>query len=141
MTTRRMTNGEGRRGNAQALCLVLLFASAQTLAQGITSDPTRPPSGAGTEASEAEAPADSGGGMTLQSVMISPTRKAAIINGQMVKLGDKYGDAVLVKVSENEVVLRSGGANQVLKLHPGIEKREHPAAGEKAAPRRGKVPG
>lgn len=56
--------------------------------------------------------------------MISPTRSAAIINGVTVRLGEKYGDAVLVRVAESEVVLRSGGAQQVLKIHPGVEKRE-----------------
>jgi hypothetical protein len=56
--------------------------------------------------------------------MISPTRSAAIINGVMVRLGEKYGDAVLVRVAESEVVLRSGDAQQVLKIHPGVEKRE-----------------
>jgi MSHA biogenesis protein MshK len=77
----------------------------------------------------------------LQSVMISPTRKAAIINGVMVKLGEKYGDAVLIRVAENEVVLKSGATQQVLKLHPGVEKREIGPAGETGAPRRGKPGG
>ena len=45
--------------------------------------------------------------MMLQSVMISPTQKAAIINGVMVKLGEKYGDAVLARVAESEVVLEA----------------------------------
>jgi hypothetical protein len=78
--------------------------------------------------------------MTLQSVMISPTRKAAIISGVMVRLGEKYGDAVLVKVAENEVVLRSGNENQVLKLHPGVEKRASAAAKGRRSDKAKKVP-
>ena len=73
--------------------------------------------------------------MMLQSVMISPTRRAAIINGVMVRQGEKYGDAVLVKVTENEVVLKSGSESQVLKLYPGVEKRvaaQAPAKGASA---------
>jgi MSHA biogenesis protein MshK len=77
----------------------------------------------------------------LQSVMISPTRKSAIINGVMVKLGEKYGDAVLIRVAENEVVLKSGATQQVLKLHPGVDKRENAPAGDTGAPRRGKAGG
>lgn len=89
------------------------------------SDPTRPPANFG---GAADADADSGGGTVLQSVIISPTGKAAIISGVMVKLGEKYGDAVLVKVAESEVVLKTGTTSQVLKLHPGVEKRESAAA-------------
>ena len=87
----------------------------------IATDPMRPPSGYATEGTEE--PVEAGGGLTLQSVLISPTHRAAIISGVMVRLGEKYGDAVLVKVTENEVVLRSGSENQVLKLYPGVEKR------------------
>jgi MSHA biogenesis protein MshK len=54
--------------------------------------------------------------------MISPTQSSAIINGVTVRLGEKYGDAVLVRVAESEVVLKSGSAQQVLKIHPGVDK-------------------
>lgn len=87
------------------------------MAQAMT-DPTRPATGFAAEAPEGAV------GDQLQSVMISPTRSAAIINGVTVKLGEKYGDAVLVRVAESEVVLRSGGVQQVLKIHPGVDKRE-----------------
>ncbi len=83
---------------------------------------------------------DAGGGMTLQTVMISPTQKAAIINGVMVKLGEKYGDAVLVSVAENQVVLKSGGVVQVLKFYSAVEKSEVKPAVAKKASRQGKTP-
>jgi MSHA biogenesis protein MshK len=124
------------------IAAMLLFPLAVS-AQKITIDPTRPPVGVGTGAADTES--DTGGGIRLQSVMISPTQSAAIINGVMVRLGEKYGDAVLVRVAESEVVLRSGGAQQVLKIHPGVEKREivpvalaAPAAA-KSAPRKAKA--
>ncbi len=108
------------------LAAMLLFPLAVS-AQKITIDPTRPPAGFGIGAADPER--DTGGGIRLQSVMISPTQSAAIINGVTVRLGEKYGDAVLVRVAESEVVLRRGGAQQVLKIHPGVEKREiKPAA-------------
>jgi len=105
-----------------ALFAAMLFLPIVVSAQKLVIDPTRPPVGLGAGAADAES--DTAGGIMLQSVMISPTRSAAIINGVMVRLGEKYGDAVLVKVAESEVVLRSGGAQQVLKIHPGVEKRE-----------------
>ena len=111
--------------------------SVQAWAQ-VVNDPTRPPGGFAV--GDPEAAGDAGGGLVLQSVMISPTRKSAIINGEMVRLGGKYGDAVLVKLTENEAVLKSGSEMQVLKLYPGVEKREVvlPIA-KKAAPRRAKA--
>jgi len=117
------------------LCLALL-APGTTLAQ-MTTDPTRPP--AGFDVGAVDMTGDAGGGVMLQSVLISPTHKAAIIGGVMVKLGEKYGDAVLVKVSENEVVLKSGSALQVLKLYPGVEKREIVPVANKSAQRRAKA--
>lgn len=112
-----------------ALCLGLLVPGAAS-AQ-VANDPMRPPVG------YADAVPDSGagGGLRLQSVMISPTQRWAIINGVLVKLGEKYGNAVLVRVVETEVVLKSGGTQEVLKLHPGVLKREIvPGAGAGGPP-------
>jgi MSHA biogenesis protein MshK len=102
-----------------ALLIALMGGMSGAWAQ-VTTDPTRPPSGYGPDEA---ADVNAGSGQMLQSVLISPTYRAAIINGVVVKLGEKYGDAVLVKVAENEVVLKSGSESQVLKLHPGVEKR------------------
>jgi len=113
-----------------------MVVSASAVAQVVT-DPTRPPGS--YAAGDPEVAADAGGGIVLQSVMISPTLKAAIINGEMVRLGQKYGDAVLIKVTENEAVLKSGNDTQVLKLYPGVEKREIAPAAKKDAPRRAKT--
>lgn len=121
---------------SRAIALALMLFSASAVAQ-VGNDPTRPPTGFGAGAADADI-ADTGGGMTLQSVMISPTIKTAIISGVTVKLGEKYGDAVLVKVAENEVVLKSGATSQVLKLYPGVEKRESAPTPAKSAPRRSK---
>jgi MSHA biogenesis protein MshK len=116
---------------AWALGTVLAFMPALASPQVMT-DPTRPP---GFAAGEPDTGADPGSGPVLQSVMISPTRKAAIISGEMVRVGEKYGDAVLIKVAENEVVLKSGETTQVLKMYPGVEKREIVPAAAKEAPK------
>ena len=109
----------------RALCLGLVTAAlalpAAVSAQRITVDPTRPPAGFGAGAADTER--ETAGGIRLQTVMISPTQRAAIINGVMVRLGEKYGDAVLVGVAENGVVLKSGSVHQVLRLHPDVEMR------------------
>lgn len=89
-------------------------------------DPTRPPSvlgplppGFGEEPDNAPAPMP-----VLQSIILSPTRKAAMISGQTVILGEKFGDARLVKLTPSEAVLRTGEGLQVLKLFPDVEKKE-----------------
>lgn len=121
-----------------ALGAVLALMPAVASAQ-ITTDPTRPPTVFAADAPEGAA------SNRLQSVMISPTRKAAIIDGVVVELGEKYGDAVLMRVAEDEVVLRSGDSRQVLKLHPAVEKvaivQAEPVtpAAVKSAPRKAKA--
>ena len=125
------------RHSSLAAALALAIFSAGVAAQ--SSDPMRPPSGFGVGEADVET-ADAGGGMTLQSVMISPAGRAAIISGVMVRLGEKYGDAVLVRVAESEVVLKSGSDSQVLKLYPGVDKRMAAQAPVKRAPRRGQAP-
>ena len=120
-----------------ALGAVLALLPAVASAQ-IATDPTRPATGFVAEVPEGAVTPNQ-----LQSVMISPTRRAAIINGVVVELGQKYGDAVLMGVAEDQVVLRSGDSRQVLKLHPAVEKKVEVAraapvapAAEKSAPRK-----
>lgn len=98
-----------------AVAATLAMASAR--AQALT-DPTRPPN--------ANAPAEAAqeaGGTQLQSVLISPRRRLAIINGTMVPLGGMLGEAKVVKITETEVVLQRGEEKEVLKLFPGVDKQ------------------
>lgn len=99
----------------------LLALSAHGAAFGqVLNDPTRPPASFG-------APTDAAGEKKtepeLQSVLISPTRRIAVIDGQTVALGGKFGDARVVKITEGEVVLRSGQELRVLRLFPKFEKQ------------------
>jgi len=94
-----------------------LMAAGLAFAQGLV-DPTRPPGGL-AEAAEATA----AGGPVLQSVMLSPSRKIAVISGEMVALGGRYGSSRLVRLTETEAVLKNGPETTVLRLHPLVEKR------------------
>jgi MSHA biogenesis protein MshK len=113
--TRNPEHGAATWALSAVLALMPAIAAAQLL-----KDPMRPPAGYAEGDPEAAAVV---GGPVLQSVMISPTRRAAIINGEVVQLGGRYGNAVLIKVAEHEVMLQSGDETQVLKMHPGVEKR------------------
>ncbi len=57
----------------------------------------------------------------LQSVIISKTRRAAIIDGETVELGGKHGDARLIEVNEGSVVLNSVQGRQILTLFPNVK--------------------
>ena len=102
------------RTGAGAGVLVALCAFHCVAAEDLV-DPTRPPAGLGKfQADVASA------GPVLQSILISPTRRIAIISGKAVKAGEKYGDAQVVAIGENEVVLKTGKSQQVLKLYPSL---------------------
>lgn len=121
-------NGILRAGAPRSLGVLMLLALGMPCrAEGLV-DPTRPP--AEFLAPQPGGAEGKGGAPVLQSVIISPQRKAAVINGQTVSLGDSFGDARLVKITESEVVLRSGETVQTLKLFPAVEK--HPVNSGKA---------
>ena len=97
-----------------ACCVTAPAAGTESL-----SDPTRPPDAAYNVSARSEAPP---AGPVLQSVLVSPKRKIAVISGSQVALGGKYGDFRVVKITEAEVVLHNGKDTQILKLFPQVEK-------------------
>jgi len=104
------------------LIAILLWGYCAVVAAQAMQDPTRPPPSLWRPQGGVEelVPA----GPQLQSVMLSPTRRFAIISGQVVNRGERYGDAVLEEVAEDHVVLRRGLRTEVLKLYPGGGTKE-----------------
>lgn len=99
---------------------VLLGAhcAAQAAPAGLSVDPTRPPSpAAGVPGGEGSAQS-----RILQSVLIAPGRSVAVIDGEMVRVGSRLGDAEVVKIDESGVVLRSGGRTETLRLLPDAKR-------------------
>ena len=86
---------------------------------------------------EPDAPA---AGSRLRSVILSPQRKLAVIDGQLVALGGKIGEATLVALSESEAVLRNGEEVEHLQLLPGTDKKR-PATTRSGAPAKGEKGG
>jgi MSHA biogenesis protein MshK len=120
----------------RAICLAAAWSAASgALAQGLA-DPTRPPS-----SSAQGGPDDAPVGRQLQSVLLSSGRKIAVIDGNAVALGGMLGDARVVKITETEVVLKTGEETETLKLYPGVDKRMKRAAGrtQSGAPAEGKA--
>lgn len=100
------------------LCL-LPFAFHSALAAEVLPDPTRPAAEAGLAGDVAKVAS----GPVLQSVKIAPGRRSAVISGQLLAEGERFGAARLVSISESEVVLLGAEGRQTLKLFPGVEKR------------------
>jgi MSHA biogenesis protein MshK len=80
-------------------------------------DPMRPPAEIDAPAAATSAPSAA---PLLQSVMIGAADRWAIIGGERVALGGRYGDARVVAITESEVVLRSAAGTRTLKMYPGI---------------------
>lgn len=99
------------------LFVASLGAPAFALGQALA-DPTRPPNVTGSDASEAEPPANQ-----LQSLLIAQGRKVAIVNGETVRVGDKVGDALVKNISEAGVVLQYSDHSETLKLLGDVRRR------------------
>ena len=79
-------------------------------------DPTRP---ATFTPSAAASPA---GRPRLESVLIAPDRRIAVISGQRVQVGDRVYGAEVVSITEGAVVLRTGQASETLALFPQLKR-------------------
>lgn len=110
-------------GQSFYLCLMLFvasfFAVPYSLAQSLP-DPTRP---YGTMYGKGGSSANSASSPVLQSVLITPQRRMAIISGHSVTVGEKFGEAKVIKITETEVTLAQGREVQVVKLFSELEKR------------------
>lgn len=97
------------------------FWAGAAFAEDGLGDPTRPPA---SVASGESAPEGDGAAPVLQSILYRHGRKSvAVINGMTVMQGDKVGDATLVRVTQNRVVLRGPSGLQVLYLTPDVAKQ------------------
>jgi len=109
-----------------SLVLVISLGAPRSLAQGL-SDPTRPPREIIGGFADTYEPGASWS--PAQVVIISKDRRQVTINGRTVSLGGRYGDATLVRISDEEIVLRKGDATEVIKLYSSVHRRKHwPAA-------------
>ncbi len=61
--------------------------------------------------------------LRLNSVLISNSRRVAVINGQLVAEGDTIAGATLIRILDNRVQVTINGKNRELKLHTTTVKR------------------
>lgn len=100
------------------LSLALLSAAAQ--AQPLRDPFARPLLPA--RAAEPEAPAPQAAAPQLRAVMVAPGRALANINGQILAVGEWFGDYQLIKVEERGVTLDRHGVRSILVLNEASRK-------------------
>lgn len=101
----------------RAIAILSALSAAAVVQAAPFADPMRPPS-----ILESAVPM-AAGGPRLESVLIAPDRRIAVINGQQVTVGGKVGAAEVVRITESEVVIRSAEGTATLKLVPQYATR------------------
>lgn len=96
-------------------------------------DPTRPPASIFVHAAGMGVARRTKSSVGLHSIIISQKRRAAIIDGKTVELGEMHGNAKLVEVNAGSVVLQRGKSRQVLTLFPGVKITRMEMPGKESA--------
>ena len=109
--------GRLMRRVSAVLAVFCVGVASAAVAQALR-DPTRPPAaGANTVAGKMQAT-----GWILQSVLISPERRYAIINGEVVALGGSIAGAELISIAAERVTLRTREGLRVVYLFPDVAR-------------------
>ena len=109
---------------SKALALGLLWiAGAVYAAEPALHDPTEPfrPSANGAAGPTGAPPPR----FTLTAVLISPTRRVAIVNGKPLQEGQRVAGAELVKIDWRSVQLRDGNHDVIVQLGKARESAPH----------------
>ena len=118
-----------RRTSLQCHLVFLLWGLAAAAQAQALADPTRPPSGFNLAQSGVNPAVAAVAPLVLESVLIHPDVRSAIISGERLTLGQKIRGLRLIRIGETEVVLLDGGGRRTLKLYPGVQKKPAAAAG------------
>lgn len=114
--------------NKASLLLILLGALGQAQAQALVADPTRPPAALAASAPAANAKPASAPvapkAPELQALRLGKDLPPlALIDDKLVRIGDRVGEASVLAISEEGVLMRVGrGPDQWLRLNPGVRK-------------------
>jgi hypothetical protein len=118
-----------RRTSLQSHLVFLLWGLAAAAQAQALVDPTRPPSGFNLAQSGVNPAVAAVAPLVLESVLIHPDVRSAIISGERLTLGQKIRGLRLIRIGGTEVVLLDGGERRTLKLYPGVQKKPAAAAG------------
>lgn len=101
--------------------LAIGIALAGTVQAAEGQDPTRPPDAATAPAAGA-ATADAGR-LVLQSVLVGPDRRVAVVSGMPLTIGDEVMGHRLLRVTGTGVVLQGPAGLVTLSLYPSVVQR------------------
>jgi hypothetical protein len=108
----------GAAGVGCLLTVLLWPAGADPLG-----DPTRPPPDFRRPAAAPASPAAPEGGWRLDAVLIGPDRDLALLNGRLVRPGERIAGALVLAVGPRGVRLRVGGREVRVALPSALDKR------------------
>lgn len=112
-----------RRVNKSTGLWTLAFCLAATTSTGVgveLRDPTHPP----VQSTEPAVATPSETPLSLTAIMMSDDTRYAIINGKMVKVGDRLDDdSQVVGIRPGRAIIRKTGKNQTLFLVPSVKTR------------------
>ena len=99
------------------VALVLaISAFGPALANELLRDPTRP-------YTEAQLKAIASPRYVVNAIIVSPDRRVAIVNGQRVGIGGSVGNATVVSIEKDRLVLDANGERITARLHNGAMRK------------------
>jgi hypothetical protein len=104
---------------APLLALALLLSAFPAFAADL-GDPTRPPAGFSEQPKAADAPKEAP--LQVSSVFLMGSKPYAVVDGQVVRVGDKLEAGQVVRINESGVWLKTPSGPRQLKLLPDVIK-------------------
>ncbi|MHB1676592.1 MAG: hypothetical protein ACYCSS_03490 [Sulfuriferula sp.] len=103
-----------------ALCALLANPAYPALAGISERDPTLPPA-------SLNAPTDNSANTAtpIQLITINGKRRAAIVRGALVKVGDNISEGRITGITDSGIRVKSEDGSSVLKLFPDVDKHRH----------------
>ena len=93
-------------GDSQDVIAQAVHAASMVVENAILHDPTRPPADVAPAADGDSIAPVAAGGAALTTILFSPNRKLAIINGQVVRVGEHIGGIEVLSITANAVHVR-----------------------------------
>ena len=112
----------------RALTLVLALLAVPATAAELR-DPMRPPRGRAEAAPRPETPRPSRPDYVLESTLVGPARRSAVISGHLVAPGETLPGARVLRIEAGSVELQSGGRRLHLRLPEPVAKKTTPRGG------------
>ncbi|NND89231.1 MAG: hypothetical protein HKN42_00105 [Granulosicoccus sp.] len=109
--------------NKWHLLFLAIYASLIALpnfASGLI-DPTQPPKTQKPNTSTPTAPSPRG--WTLESTLVAPDRRVAVINGKLVSEGDSVDGARVIEIRKFDVLVKTSSRHLTLQLLPDFIER------------------